>query len=67
MGVTLNFFLYHRWFSAATVMKYSAEFIGITEERNQSYGDASADWKTPVRFVPLPLFLSGCGDRMDVK
>jgi len=31
------------------VMKYSAGFIGITEERNQSYGDASADWKH--RFV----------------
>jgi len=49
--------LYHRWFSAATVMKYFEGFIGITEERNQSYGDASADWKTPVCFVPLPLYL----------
>jgi len=39
------------------VMKYSAGFIGITEERNQSYGDALADWKTPVCFVPLPLYL----------
>ena len=39
------------------VMKYSAGFIGITEERNQSYGDASVDWKTPVCFVPLPLYL----------
>jgi len=38
-------------------MKYSAGFIGITEERNQSYGDASADWKTPVCFVPLPTIL----------
>jgi hypothetical protein len=40
-----------------SVMKYFEGFIGITEERNQSYGDASADWKTPVYFVPLPLYL----------
>ena len=39
------------------VMKYFEGFIGITEERNQSYGGASADWKTPVYFVPLPLYL----------
>ena len=39
--------LYHRWFSAAIAMKYSAGYIGIIEGRNQSYGDALADWKTP--------------------
>jgi hypothetical protein len=38
-------------------MKYSAGFIGITEGRNPSFGGASADWKTPVYFVPLPLYL----------
>ena len=35
----------HKLFSAESVVKYTAESIGITEGKNQSYGDVSAGLK----------------------